>query len=82
MAEVAALAAQLHTSVSKLHRAFAGEPASITEWIWARRLDAVRADLCDPALRHRTIGDLASYVVRPFVVTCGWYRSDPAKAVR
>jgi hypothetical protein len=30
----------------------------------------------------RTIGDLASYVVRPFVVTCGWYRSDPAKAVR
>ncbi len=30
----------------------------------------------------RTIGDLASYIVRPFVVTCGWYRSDPAKAVR
>jgi AraC-like DNA-binding protein len=56
---VAALAGQLHTSVSTLHRAFAGEPASITEWIWARRLDAVRADLCDPALRHRTIGDLA-----------------------
>ena len=56
---VAALAAQLHTSVSTLHRAFAGEPASIAEWIWARRLDAVRADLCDPALRHRTISDLA-----------------------
>jgi AraC-like DNA-binding protein len=57
---VAALAAQLHTSVSTLHRAFVGEPETIMEWIWARRLDAVRADLADPALRHRTIGDLAS----------------------
>ena len=56
---VAAIAAQLHTSVSTLHRAFAGQPCSIAEWIWARRLDAVRADLCDPALRHRTISDLA-----------------------
>jgi AraC-like DNA-binding protein len=56
---VAEIAAALHTSVSTLHRAFAGEPQSITEWIWAQRLDAVRADLCDPALRHRTIGDLA-----------------------
>ncbi|WP_214402758.1 helix-turn-helix domain-containing protein [Pseudonocardia lacus] len=56
---VAAIAAQLHTSVSTLHRAFAGEPYTIAEWIWARRLEAVRADLCDPALRHRTISDLA-----------------------
>jgi AraC-like DNA-binding protein len=56
---VAAIAAELHTSVSTLHRAFAGEPTSIAEWIWAQRLDAVRADLCDPAVAHRTIGDLA-----------------------
>jgi AraC-like DNA-binding protein len=56
---VAAIAAQLHTSVSTLHRAFSGEPCSISEWVWAHRLDAVRTDLCDPALRHRTIGDLA-----------------------
>jgi AraC-like DNA-binding protein len=56
---VAAIAAQLHTSVSTLHRAFAGEPCSIAEWIWAQRLDAVRADLCDSALHHRTISDLA-----------------------
>jgi AraC-like DNA-binding protein len=56
---VAAIAAALHTSVSTLHRAFAGEPCSIGEWIWAQRLDAVRADLCDPALRHRTISDIA-----------------------
>jgi AraC-like DNA-binding protein len=56
---VAAIAAALHTSVSTLHRAFTGEPCSIAEWVWGQRLDAVRADLCDPALRHRTISDLA-----------------------
>ncbi|MBW0093286.1 helix-turn-helix domain-containing protein [Pseudonocardia sp. KRD-184] len=56
---VAMIAGQLHASVSTLHRAFAGEPCSIAEWIRAQRLDAVRADLCDPGLRHRTIGDLA-----------------------
>lgn len=56
---VAVIAAQLHTSVSTMHRAFAGEPCSIAEWIWAQRLDAVRADMCDPALRHRTISDIA-----------------------
>lgn len=56
---VAAIAAALHTSVSTLHRAFADEPCSIAEWIWARRLDAVRTELCDPAQRHRTISDLA-----------------------
>lgn len=56
---VAAIARQLHTSVSTLHRSFAGEPCSIAEWIWAQRLDAVRADLFDPAMRHRTISDLA-----------------------
>lgn len=56
---VGAIAAALHTSVSTLHRAFAGEPCSLAEWIWGQRLDAVRADLCAPALAHRTIGDLA-----------------------
>ncbi|MEU7815385.1 helix-turn-helix domain-containing protein [Pseudonocardia sp. NPDC049154] len=56
---VAALAAALHTSVSSLHRAFADEPCSLAEWIWAQRLDAVRADLLDPAQRHRTISELA-----------------------
>ena len=56
---VSAVAAALHTSVSTLHRAFADEPYTVAEWIWAQRLDAVRADLCDPALRHRTISELA-----------------------
>ena len=56
---VAVIAAALHTSVSTLHRAFAGEPCSIAEWIWAQRLDAIRRELCDPAQRHRTISDIA-----------------------
>jgi AraC-like DNA-binding protein len=56
---VATIAAQLHASVSTLHRAFAGEPCSIAEWIWAQRLDGVHADLVDPTGAHRTIGDIA-----------------------
>lgn len=56
---VASIAAALHSSPSTLHRAFAAEPCTITEWIWTARLDALRADLCDPALRHLTISDLA-----------------------
>lgn len=56
---VAALAAELHTSVSTLHRAFAGQPQTIAEWIWAHRLDGVRDEMCDPALRTRTITELA-----------------------
>ncbi|MDT7748107.1 MAG: hypothetical protein QOD96_1769 [Pseudonocardiales bacterium] len=56
---VSTLAAALHTSVSTLHRAFAGEPYTISEWIWAQRLDGVRGDLCNPALRQRTLTELA-----------------------
>ncbi|HWN36441.1 MAG TPA: helix-turn-helix domain-containing protein [Pseudonocardia sp.] len=56
---MATLAAALHTSVSTLHRAFADEPYTLSEWIWAQRLDGVRADLCNPALRTRTLTELA-----------------------
>jgi len=56
---VASIAAELHTSVSTLHRAFADQPYTVAEWIWAQRLEQVRAELLDPALRHRTISDLA-----------------------
>jgi AraC-like DNA-binding protein len=56
---VATLAAELHASVSTLHRAFAGEPQTISEWIWAQRLDGVRGDLGDPALHRRTLTDIA-----------------------
>ncbi|WP_028932385.1 helix-turn-helix domain-containing protein [Pseudonocardia spinosispora] len=56
---VAELAAELHTSVSTLHRAFSTEPYTISEWIWSQRLDNVRADLCDPMHRNRTLTELA-----------------------
>ena len=56
---VAAIAAELHVSVSTLHRAFADQQCTIAEWIWAQRLDGVHADLVDPTGAHRTIGDIA-----------------------
>jgi AraC-like DNA-binding protein len=65
---VSSLAAQLHLSVSSIHRAFAVEPSTPSEWIWARRLDAVRRELIDPANAHITIGQLAH----------DWGFTDPA----
>lgn len=56
---VAEIAARLRISVSTVHRVFAGEACSITDWIWAQRLDRVKRDLCDPALASRNISDLA-----------------------
>ena len=56
---VAAVAAQLRLSPSTLHRAWAGEPCSLADWIWAQRLDAARRDLCDPALAARSVSEIA-----------------------
>ena len=56
---VAQIAAHLRTSPSTVHRVFAGEPCSVTDWIWALRLDAVKRDLCDPALAARSVSELA-----------------------
>ncbi len=56
---VASLAALLRMSPSTMHRAWAGEACSITEWIWAQRLDAARRDLCDPAQRARSVSAIA-----------------------
>lgn len=56
---VAAVAAELHVSVSTLHRSFADEDRTIAEWIWVQRLEGVRADLLDPAHADRTIGEIA-----------------------
>ena len=39
---VAAIAAELHVSVSTLHRAFADQQCTIAEWIWAQRLDGYK----------------------------------------
>lgn len=56
---VAQIAAHLRISASTVHRVFAGEPSSITDWIWAQRLDGVKRDLCDPTLASRSVSDLA-----------------------
>jgi AraC-like DNA-binding protein len=56
---VAQIAAHLRLSPSTVHRVFAGEPCSISDWIWAHRLDGVKRDLCDPALASRSVSELA-----------------------
>ncbi len=45
-------------SPSTLHRAWAGEPCSLADWIWAQRLDAARRDLCDPTLAARSVSQI------------------------
>ena len=56
---VAELARALRVTPSTLHRAWAGEPTSLADWIWAQRLDAARRDLGDPALAGRGVGEIA-----------------------
>lgn len=56
---VAGIAAALRLSTSTLHRAWAGEPCSLADWIWAQRLDAARGDLCAPEQAKRTVSDIA-----------------------
>lgn len=56
---VASIAAQLRLASSTLHRAWAGEPCSLADWVWAQRLDAARRDLCDPALATRNVSEIA-----------------------
>ena len=56
---VATIARALRLSTSTLHRAWAGEACSLTDWVWAQRLDAARRDLCDPACAARTVSEIA-----------------------
>lgn len=56
---VGTIARQLRLSPSTLHRAWAGEPCSLSDWIWAQRLDAARRDLCDPALAAHGVSRIA-----------------------
>nr|WP_296771109.1 helix-turn-helix domain-containing protein [Rhodococcus sp. (in: high G+C Gram-positive bacteria)] len=65
---VAGVASTLHLSLSTVHRAFAGEPCTASEWIWMQRLDGVKRALCDPLNGRTTIGALAA----------GWGFTDPA----
>jgi AraC-like DNA-binding protein len=56
---VARIAAQLRVSPSTLRRSWTGEACSLTEWIWAQRLDAARRDLCDPGMAARNVSEIA-----------------------
>ncbi|GAA2371392.1 helix-turn-helix domain-containing protein [Streptomyces cuspidosporus] len=55
----AAVAAHHHISVRTLHQLFQGEPESVAATIRRRRLERCHADLTEPRLRHRTIGETA-----------------------
>ena len=53
------IAAHLRLSPSTIYRAFAGEPTSLNSWIWNRRLDGAKREICDPTLSGRTITKIA-----------------------
>jgi len=54
-----AIARALNCSKRLLHKAFENEDCSLLQYIWARRLDAVRADLTDPAQAGRSLTAIA-----------------------
>lgn len=54
-----AIAAHHHISVRTLHELFRGRPETVAAAIRRRRLEHCRADLTDPRLPHRTIGEIA-----------------------
>jgi AraC-like DNA-binding protein len=56
---VTQIAQALRLSPSTLHRAWAGEPCSLSDYIWSQRLDAARRALCDPACAARTVSEIA-----------------------
>jgi AraC-like DNA-binding protein len=56
---VAQIARALRLSPSTLHRAWAGEPCSLSDWIWYQRLDAAWRDLCNPAHATRSVSEIA-----------------------
>lgn len=56
---VTLIARTLRLSPSTLHRAWAGEPCSLSDFIWSQRLDAARRALCDPACAARTVSEIA-----------------------
>lgn len=53
------IAAALRLSPSTVHRAFAGEPQSLSGWIWGQRLEAAFRDICDPVLVNRSVSEIA-----------------------
>ncbi|MFD9904331.1 helix-turn-helix domain-containing protein [Streptomyces sp. NPDC059063] len=56
----ATIAAHHHMSVRALHLLFRTQPETVAALIRRRRLERCRADLGDPRLRHRTIGEISA----------------------
>jgi AraC-like DNA-binding protein len=57
-----------YISTRYVHKLFARDEISVSEWIRHRRLEACRRDLRDPELAHETISQIAR----------GWALSNPA----
>jgi AraC-like DNA-binding protein len=53
------IAAGLNCTKRYLHMVFAAEPQTLNQYIWARRLERSRQELENPALRDRTITEIA-----------------------
>ena len=56
---VKAIARELRTSASTVHRVWAGNGCSLSEWIWASRFEAARRDLCNPTMANRSVSEIA-----------------------
>jgi AraC-like DNA-binding protein len=56
---VAYIAQALRLSPSTLHRVWSGEACSLSDWIWALRLDGARRELCQHALSTRSVSEIA-----------------------
>lgn len=56
---VTGISKALRMSISTLHRIWAGEACSLSEWIWTQRLDMARRELSDPLLASRSVSDIA-----------------------
>lgn len=54
------IAAAHHVSLRYLHKLFQEEGATVAGWIRARRLEACRRDLADPALASRPVASIAA----------------------
>ena len=53
------IASGLNCTKRYLHMVFASEPQTLNQYIWARRLERSRQELENPALRDRTITEIA-----------------------
>ncbi len=56
---VALLSGQLRSSASTLHRTWASQACSLSDYIWAQRLEQAKRDLCDPNLAARSVSEIA-----------------------